>query len=250
MADHSPGNHCIYCMCHSTENLYRWGRLLQPGQFACNIVHVQSACKIVPAAAAATRSSTARCSKALAYPQCSSRVSSPTSLRLPLEQNVGHRCCACVRRPLPQGAASFHSHVGACAFNLVFLSALVWGSFEIQVTYLYSRYTTADFGTQPQQVHQTTSTPGSPHHPDRTWGHVLLTLSFCQPSCSCICACSQPRCECRFQDTAVARASDDFHPRQAASSHPHVGACAIDHCFLSAFVQPDKSHCWLLTARS
>ena len=24
VADHFPGNHCINCMCHSTENLYRW----------------------------------------------------------------------------------------------------------------------------------------------------------------------------------------------------------------------------------
>ena len=25
VAAHFPGNHCINCMCHSTENLYRWG---------------------------------------------------------------------------------------------------------------------------------------------------------------------------------------------------------------------------------
>ena len=24
---HFPGNHCINCMCHSTENLYRWASL-------------------------------------------------------------------------------------------------------------------------------------------------------------------------------------------------------------------------------
>ena len=24
VAMHFPGNHCINCMCHSTENLYRW----------------------------------------------------------------------------------------------------------------------------------------------------------------------------------------------------------------------------------
>ena len=37
----------------------------------------------------------------------------------------------------------------------------------------------------------------------------------------------------------MARASDDFYPREAASSHPHVGACAFNSVFLSALVQPD-----------
>lgn len=26
VAEHFPGNHAINCMCHSTENLYRWVR--------------------------------------------------------------------------------------------------------------------------------------------------------------------------------------------------------------------------------
>ena len=43
----------------------------------------------------------------------------------------------------------------------------------------------------------------------------------------------------RFRDTAVARASDDFYPREEASSSPHVGACAFNSVFLSALVQPD-----------
>ena len=25
IASHFPGNHCINCMAHSTENIYRWG---------------------------------------------------------------------------------------------------------------------------------------------------------------------------------------------------------------------------------
>ena len=28
VAQHFPGNHCINCMCHSTENFYRWETLL------------------------------------------------------------------------------------------------------------------------------------------------------------------------------------------------------------------------------
>jgi hypothetical protein len=28
IATHFPGNHAINCMCHSTENLYRWGGYL------------------------------------------------------------------------------------------------------------------------------------------------------------------------------------------------------------------------------
>ena len=37
----------------------------------------------------------------------------------------------------------------------------------------------------------------------------------------------------------MARASDDFYPKESASSHPHVAACAFNSVFLSALVQPD-----------
>lgn len=40
-------------------------------------------------------------------------------------------------------------------------------------------------------------------------------------------------------NTSVARASDDFYPRDEASSHPHIAACAFNGLFLSALVQPD-----------
>lgn len=43
----------------------------------------------------------------------------------------------------------------------------------------------------------------------------------------------------RIRDTAVARASDDFYPRDNASSHPHVAACAFNSVFLAGLVQPD-----------
>jgi raffinose synthase len=46
-------------------------------------------------------------------------------------------------------------------------------------------------------------------------------------------------CECRWRDTAVARASDDFYPRDPASSTPHISACAFLSLFLSPLVQPD-----------
>ena len=42
-----------------------------------------------------------------------------------------------------------------------------------------------------------------------------------------------------MKHTSVARASDDFYPRDAASSHPHLAACAFNGLFLSALVQPD-----------
>ena len=42
-----------------------------------------------------------------------------------------------------------------------------------------------------------------------------------------------------MRDTAVARASDDFYPRDEASSTPHIGACAFNSVFLGALVQPD-----------
>ena len=44
---------------------------------------------------------------------------------------------------------------------------------------------------------------------------------------------------CRWRDTAVARASDDFYPRDPASSTPHISACAFLSLFLSPLVQPD-----------
>ncbi|KXZ42609.1 hypothetical protein GPECTOR_130g570 [Gonium pectorale] len=43
----------------------------------------------------------------------------------------------------------------------------------------------------------------------------------------------------RMTATAVARASDDFYPRDPASSHPHIVACAYNSLFLGALLQPD-----------
>jgi len=43
----------------------------------------------------------------------------------------------------------------------------------------------------------------------------------------------------RWSDTAVARASDDFYPRDPASVTPHISACAFLSLFLSPLVQPD-----------
>jgi raffinose synthase len=39
-----------------------------------------------------------------------------------------------------------------------------------------------------------------------------------------------------MRDTAVARASDDFYPRDPTSSHPHIAACAYNTLFLSAIL--------------
>lgn len=44
---------------------------------------------------------------------------------------------------------------------------------------------------------------------------------------------------CRFARTAVARVSDDYYPRDPASSTPHIGACAYNSLYLGALVQPD-----------
>jgi hypothetical protein len=43
----------------------------------------------------------------------------------------------------------------------------------------------------------------------------------------------------RFSRTAVARVSDDYYPRDPASSTPHIGACAFNSLYLGALVQPD-----------
>lgn len=42
-----------------------------------------------------------------------------------------------------------------------------------------------------------------------------------------------------MSDTAVVRASDDFYPRNEASSHPHVAACAFNSLYIGALAQPD-----------
>ena len=44
---------------------------------------------------------------------------------------------------------------------------------------------------------------------------------------------------CRFANTAIARASDDFYPRDPASSQPHIAACAFNSLFMGALVQTD-----------
>ncbi len=40
----------------------------------------------------------------------------------------------------------------------------------------------------------------------------------------------------RMQETAIARVSDDFYPRNSASSHPHIAACAFNGFFMSAIL--------------
>lgn len=35
------------------------------------------------------------------------------------------------------------------------------------------------------------------------------------------------------------QASDDFYPKESASSHPHIAACAYNSLFLSVICQPD-----------
>lgn len=44
---------------------------------------------------------------------------------------------------------------------------------------------------------------------------------------------------CRFSETAVARVSDDFYPRDPASSNPHVAACSYNSMLMGVLIQPD-----------
>ncbi|GFR50303.1 hypothetical protein Agub_g12493, partial [Astrephomene gubernaculifera] len=53
------------------------------------------------------------------------------------------------------------------------------------------------------------------------------------------CMCHSTENIYRMSNTAVARASDDFYPRDPASSHPHIAACAYNSLFLGALLQPD-----------
>ena len=49
----------------------------------------------------------------------------------------------------------------------------------------------------------------------------------------------QPRCVRRMTDTALARSSDDFWPRDPASHTTHVAINAGNSVFMAALVQPD-----------
>ena len=53
------------------------------------------------------------------------------------------------------------------------------------------------------------------------------------------CMCHSTENIYQMRDTAVVRASDDFYPREAASSTPHIAACAYNSLFLGALCQPD-----------
>ena len=53
------------------------------------------------------------------------------------------------------------------------------------------------------------------------------------------CMCHSTENIYHFEDTALARASDDFYPRDPASSTPHIAACAYNSVFHSPIVQPD-----------
>jgi raffinose synthase len=53
------------------------------------------------------------------------------------------------------------------------------------------------------------------------------------------CMCHSTENIYQMRDTALIRASDDFYPREAASSNPHVAACAYNSLFLSQICQPD-----------
>eukprot|EP00882_Tetradesmus_deserticola_P029817 GHRQ01033432.1.p1 GENE.GHRQ01033432.1~~GHRQ01033432.1.p1 ORF type:complete len:290 (+),score=96.95 GHRQ01033432.1:669-1538(+) len=53
------------------------------------------------------------------------------------------------------------------------------------------------------------------------------------------CMCHSSENFYRFSRTAVARVSDDYYPRDPASSTPHIGACAFNSLYMGALVQPD-----------
>ena len=64
------------------------------------------------------------------------------------------------------------------------------------------------------------------HHP--VYSLLLISLSH---ACSLL--------VCRFSDTAVARVSDDFYPRDPASSSPHIAACSYNSLLMGVLIQPD-----------
>lgn len=60
------------------------------------------------------------------------------------------------------------------------------------------------------------------------------------PTNDCInCMCHSTENFYRFSDTAVARVSDDFYPRDPASSSPHLAACSYNSLLMGVLIQPD-----------
>mmetsp|Transcript_18788 Transcript_18788/g.45238 ORF Transcript_18788/g.45238 Transcript_18788/m.45238 type:complete len:780 (+) Transcript_18788:3-2342(+) len=60
------------------------------------------------------------------------------------------------------------------------------------------------------------------------------------PENHCInCMCHPTECLYSYQDTAVARASDDFYPRDKASHATHLANVAYNSLFIGEVVQPD-----------
>ncbi|KAG1653556.1 hypothetical protein FOA52_004063 [Chlamydomonas sp. UWO 241] len=53
------------------------------------------------------------------------------------------------------------------------------------------------------------------------------------------CMCHSTENIYRMTGTAVARVSDDFYPRDPASSSPHIAACAYNGLFMGVLTQPD-----------
>lgn len=53
------------------------------------------------------------------------------------------------------------------------------------------------------------------------------------------CMCHSTENLYQMRDTAIVRASDDFYPREEASSHPHIAACAYNSLFFGPLFQPD-----------
>ena len=53
------------------------------------------------------------------------------------------------------------------------------------------------------------------------------------------CMCHSTENLYRMLNTAIARASDDFYPRDPASTTPHIANCAYNSLFLAPLVQPD-----------
>eukprot|EP00892_Ulva_mutabilis_P009614 jgi/Ulvmu1/7024/UM033_0083.1 len=53
------------------------------------------------------------------------------------------------------------------------------------------------------------------------------------------CMCHSTENIYQMRDSALMRVSDDFYPREPASTTPHVSACAFNSLFLSVICQPD-----------
>jgi hypothetical protein len=194
IAQHFPGNHAINCMCHSSENFYRWVRV---GGWSCEggvgVVLLGTGTGVGRVHGAVLLGGWVGLRRSLGHVHPWYHITNGLDTQHTAPGCFLLRCC-CAWPSL--------CRVTSTALIMVCCCCCAWhwaptGCLDMLLPLLL---------------------PLPPNTPTPT---------------------NTPIQTRRFRDTAVARVSDDFYPRDPASSTPHIGACAYNTMYLGALVQPD-----------